>query len=86
MPPYIPCKLINIDVSELSYRLKILLVVSVFPVVLLHCRSQNPSEQFAFKTIHEIFTGFLIQSEAFLWDSFGKPMPSLESGRPGYSF
>jgi len=50
-------------------------------VVLIHCRSQNPSEQFAFKTINEIFTGFLIQSEAFLWDRFGEPMPNLQSGR-----
>ena len=53
----------------------------VFPVVLIHCRSQNPSEQFAFKTVNQIFTGFLIQSEAFLWDRFGEPMPSLQSGR-----
>jgi len=83
MPPCILCKLINIGVSELLYRLKILLVVSVFPMVILHCRSQNPSDQFAFKTINEIFTEFLIQSETFLWDRFGKPMPSLQSGRPG---
>jgi len=84
MLPCILCKLINIGVSEL-YRLKYLLVVCVFPVILVHCRSQNPSQQFAFKTINEIFTGFLIKSEAFLWDRFGKYVPSLQSGRPGYS-